>query len=57
MFKESTEIRATSFEVRCPHCEKWDDWGSCDPSGSSGECQSCGEPYTVHPDADIESYQ
>jgi Zn finger protein HypA/HybF involved in hydrogenase expression len=55
--KQAINIKATRFEVQCPHCDMWDDWGTCSPQGLAGECGECGKEYEVHPDADIESYQ
>jgi uncharacterized protein (DUF983 family) len=49
-----TEIIATEVYTVCPHCKARNEGWFDDPRGKRDTCESCGEVYQVHPDADIE---
>lgn len=52
--KTVTELRTHDVEVECPHCGALEEGFCVDPRGGDFECDSCGEKYQVHSDADIE---
>ena len=52
--KVVTTLFTTNIHFRCPHCKAIQDGWVIDPSGRQYECEECGKPYRVHPNADIE---
>ena len=52
--KEQTLLYATDVKLQCPHCGEWEDGFVGNPSGHQFDCDSCGKPYRVHREADIE---
>jgi predicted RNA-binding Zn-ribbon protein involved in translation (DUF1610 family) len=52
--KTATVMYATSVRVQCPHCGAVEDGFIGNPAGKAFECDSCKQPYRIHPEADIE---
>lgn len=53
-----SEIIASEYYVICPHCEERVNGFCTDPRTllEPVQCDSCHEPFTIHPDADVEIY-
>ncbi|BCL74141.1 hypothetical protein TUMSATVNIG1_61250 (plasmid) [Vibrio nigripulchritudo] len=52
--KIQSQMYTTQVELRCPHCDEIEDGFVGNPAGLEFTCDSCNEPYLVHPEADIE---
>lgn len=52
--KTVTELTVTDYECECPHCGVRESGFCGDARGKTITCDSCGEDYLIHSDADFE---
>ena len=49
-----SSLYTAEVSLNCPLCGATEDGFTESPAGQTHECDTCGESYQVHPDADIE---
>ncbi|MCE2571852.1 hypothetical protein [Motilimonas eburnea] len=52
--KVQNYMLTADVEVICPHCGSLESGFVGNPAGGEFVCDSCGQPYQVHKEADIE---
>jgi len=52
--KVTTTMYTSKVRVLCPHCGAVEDGFIGNPAGKEFECDSCKQPYQIHPEADVE---
>lgn len=52
--KTVTELEVTDYKLDCPHCGAGEYGFGGDARGETFTCDSCGEEYKIHSDADFE---
>lgn len=53
---EVAELKVVEYKLNCPYCGELEEGFYGDCRGQGVECDSCGEEYKIHSEADFEMY-